>query len=166
MSWSVFKAKCNVLTGNPHVSTELFAQTLSDAYHTCVSMHFDTMTAAGVLINNAPNLPILNQQILSICNANRASGQDVDFLKQIGPFIIQYWSTGLTIVGPTGTTTVLSPGTWQNVKVPPNQDFQIILNAFMISARTHLMSLVGQYVSSVVPGVVTPWSGASFLSLP
>ena len=165
MSWSVFKAKCNVLTGNPHVTKELFAQTLSDAYHTCVSLHFDSLTAGGVLTNNAPKLPILNQQILSICTANLASHQDVDFLKQIGPAIVTYW-TSLIITGPTGVVTIINPGTWQNVKVVPNTNFQVILNAFMIAARTHIISLTGTYVSSVVPGVTSPWSGALFQSLP
>ncbi len=165
MSWSVFKAKCNVLTGSPHVTKELFAQTLADAYHTCVSLHFDSLTAAGVLTNNAPKLPLLYQQILSTCSANLASHQDVDFLKQIGPAIVSYW-TGLSILGPTGTVTITSPGQWQNTKVPPNTDFQIILNAFMIASRTHIISLQGIYVSSVVAGVTSPWSGALFQSLP
>lgn len=165
MSWSVFKAKCNVLTGNPHVTRELFAQTLADAYHTCISLHFDTLTAGGKIINNAPKLPILYNQILAICTANLASHQDVDFLKQIGPAIISYF-TGLIIIGPTGTVTITSPGQWQNVKVPPNTNFQIILNAFMIAARTHIMTLTGTYISSVVPGVTSPWSGALFQSLP
>lgn len=165
MSWSVFKAKCNVLTGNPHVTKELFAQTIADAYHTCVSLHFDSLTAGGKLTNNAPKLPILNQQILAVCTANLASHQDVDFLKQIGPAIIAYWS-GLVIIGPTGTTTIVSPGVWQNAKVPPNTDFQVILNAFMIAARTHIISLTGIYVSSVVVGVTSPWNGSLFQSLP
>lgn len=165
MSWSVFKAKCNVLTGNQHVSKELFAQTISDAYHTCVSMHFETLTAGGVLVNNAPKLPVLYQQIESICTANLASHEDVDFLKQIGPFFISYW-TGLAIAGPTGTVAVTSPGTWQNIKVVQNFDFQIILNALMISCRTHLTTLSGIYTSTVLPGVVSPWAGSLLVALP
>lgn len=165
MSWSLFKTQCNVLTGNPHVTVELFAQTISSAYNTCMSVHFDSLTAGGILTNNAPKLPLLNQQILSICKANLASGQDVDFLAQIGPAFISYW-TGLNILGPTGTVIITSPGTWTNLKVPPNQNFQIILNNLEIACRTHLMTLVGTYTSSVVPGVVSPWSGALFTSLP
>jgi len=165
MSWSVFRAKCNVLTGNPHVTRELFAQTIADAYHTCVTLHFETVTAGGKIVNNAPKLPLLNQQILAICTANMASHQDVDFLKQIGPAFVTYWA-GLVITGPTGVVTVLNPGQWNNIKVPPNYDFQIILNALMLSCRTHIMTLTGQYVSSVVPGVTSPWSGAFLVSLP
>ena len=89
----------------------------------------------------------------------------IDFLAQIGPAFISYW-TGLNILGPTGTVIVTSPGTWSNLKVPPNQNFQIILNNLEIACRTHLMTLVGTYTSSVVPGVVSPWSGALFQSLP
>lgn len=165
MSWSLFKTKCNVLTGNQHVSKELFSQTIADAYHACVSLHFDTLSAAGTLVNNAPKAPILYQQILSVCTANSMSHQDVDFLKQIGPAFVSYW-VGLIFVGPTGTSTVLNPGTWNNVKVVQNFDFQIIMNALIASCRTHIMTLQGQYVSTVVPGVTSPWSGALLQSLP
>ena len=165
MSWTLFKTKCNVLTGPQHISKELFSQTISNAYHQCISLHFDSMTAGGKVINNAPKLPALYQGILSMCTANLASHQDVDFLKQIGPFFIQYW-TGIIIIGPTGTVTVLNPGTWNNVKVVPNFDFQIIMNALIVACRTHIMTLSGQYVSSVVPGVTAPWSGALLQSIP
>lgn len=160
----MFKTKCNVLTGQQHVSKEQFAQTIASAYHQCVSLHFDTMSGGGKLTNNAPKLPILNQQILAVCTANLASHADVDFLKQIGPAFVNYW-VGLVIVGPCGTSTVLNPGQWNNVKVPPNLDFQIILNALMISCRTHIMTLQGQYVSSILP-VTSTWSGALLQSLP
>lgn len=165
MSWSLFKTKCNVLTGQQHVSKEQFAQTIASAYHQCVSLHFDTMTGGGKIVNNAPKLPILNQQILAVCTANLASHADVDFLKQIGPAFVNYF-VGIVITGPTGVVTITSPGQWNNVKVPQNLDFQIILNALIISCRTHIMTLQGQYVSSVVPGVTSIWSGALFQSLP
>lgn len=165
MSWSLFKTKCNVLTGPQHISKELFAQTIADAYHQAVTLHFDSMTAGGKLVNNAPKLPMLYQGILSMCTANLASHQDVDFIKQIGPFFVQYW-LGLLIIGPTGTVTVLNPGTWNNIKVIQNTNFEIILNALIMACRTHIMTIQGQYVSSVVPSVTAPWSGALFQSLP
>jgi len=154
-----------VLTGQQHISVPQFAQTISDAYHQAVSLHFDTMTAGGVLVNNAPKFPILNQQILAQCNANLASQSEVHLLNQIGPFIQSYW-TGLIITGPTGVVTVLSPGTWVGVPVVQNFDFNIMLNMMMTCFRTHIMTLTGQYVSSVVPGVVSPWSGALLQALP
>lgn len=165
MSWSVFKTKCAVLTGNQHVSRELFSQTISSAYNTCISMHFDTLTAGGHTINNAAKLPALYNGILGICNANMAAQTDVNFIAQIGPLFQAYWA-GIVIVGPTGTVTVLSPGTWQGPKVVQNFDFQILLNVLILTARTHIMTLTGTYVSSVVPGVTSPWSGAMLQSLP
>lgn len=165
MSWSLFKTQCNVLTGNPHVTTQLFASTIANAYHTCMSLHFDSMTGGGVLINNAPKLPLLTQTILQFCELNRQTTADVDLLQQIGPAFLTYHTGGI-IVGPTGTTTILSPGTWSNLKTPPNTNFQIILNNLMIACRTHLMTLTGTYVSSVIPGVVSPWSGALFVAMP
>lgn len=165
MSWSLFKTKCMVLTGQQHISVPQFAQTIADAYHQAVTLHFDTMTAGGVIVNNAPKFPILYQQILAQCNANLASQSEVHILNQIGPFILSYW-TGLVITGPTGVVTVLSPGTWVGVPVVQNFDFNIMLNMMITCFRTHIMTVTGQYVSSVVPGVVSPWSGALLQALP
>lgn len=165
MSWSLFKTQCNVLTGNPHVTTQLFASTIANAYHSCMSLHFDSMTGAGVLTNNAPKLQILQQSILQYCELNRQSTADVDLLQQLGPSFILYW-TGLIFVGPLGTNTVVSPGTWANVKTPPNTNFQIILTNLEMACRTHIMTITGLYVSSVVPGLTSPSSGAAFLCLP
>lgn len=165
MSWSLFKTKCAVLTGPQHISKEQFAFTIADAYHQAVTLHFDTLTAGGVLVNNAPKFPILYQNILTQCNANLVSHQEIDFLKQIGPAILSYHAGGI-IVGPTGTVTITSPGSWNNIKIEQNFDFQILLNAMIISFRTHIMTMSGVYVSSVVPGVTSVWSGALFTSLP
>ena len=165
MSWSLFKTQCNALTGNPHVTTQLFASTIANAYHTCMSLHFDSMTGMGTLTNNAPKVTILEQQILTIAESNRQTTADVDFLQQIGPAFVSYW-VGLIFVGPLGTNTVTSPGSWMNLKVPPNTNFQIILNNLEIACRTHLMTITGIYVSSVVPGVTSPSSGALFQCMP
>jgi len=165
LSWSLFKTKCMVLTGQQHISVPQFAQTISDAYHQAVSLHFDTMSGGGKLINNIPKFPILNQQILTQCNANLASQSEVHILNQIGPFIQSYW-TGLVITGPTGVVTIISPGTWVGIPVVQNFDFNILLNMMITCFRTHIITLTGQYVSSVVPGLTAPWSGALFQSLP
>lgn len=165
MSWSLFKTKCAVLTGKQHISVEQFSYTISDAYHQAVSLHFDSMTAGGQITNNTPKFPILNQQILAQCKANLASHSDARLLDQIGSFILSYW-TGLIIVGPTGIVTVTSPGTWVGLSVVQNLDFNIMLNAMVTCFRSHIMTVSGQYVSTVVTGVVSPWSGASLQSLP
>jgi len=165
LSWSLFKTKCAVLTGPQHISKEQFAFTIADAYHQAVTLHFDTLTAGGVLVNNAPKFPILYQNILTQCNANLLSQSEVHILNQIGPFIQSYW-VGLIITGPTGIVNVLSPGTWIGLPIVQNFDFNIILNAMITCFRTHIMTLTGQYTSTVVPGVISPWSGALFQSLP
>ena len=165
MSWSVFKAKCNVLTGNPHVTIDLFADTIAGAYHDCVSLHFDTLTGGGQLTNNQPKKPILSQQIKSFCEINRNTTNSVELLQQIGPAMVSYW-VGLIITGPVGFVTITSPGTWSHIPTPPNTNFQIILNNFMLCARTHIMTLTGIYTSTTVPGVTSPWSGALLQSLP
>ena len=165
MSWSLFKTKCNVLTGPQHISTELCAQTITSGYHQAVSLHFDSMSAGGKIVNNAPKLPILYNQFLAQCKANLAQHNEIHILNQMGPMILNYWA-GIIIQGPTGTSSVLNPGTWTGIPVVQNFDFQIILNAMITCFRTHIMTLQGQYVSSVLPGVTSSWAGPMLQSLP
>lgn len=153
-----------VLTGNPHTTTEQFAWTIADAYHQAVTLHFETMTGGGRIINNAPKLPILYQGILAVCKANSATHAPVQFTQQIGVHIQQYHIGGI-ITGPLGIVNILSPGVWVGVPVVQNTNFSIMLNALLMSFRTHIMRLQGIYVSSVVP-VSSPWSGALLVALP
>jgi hypothetical protein len=130
-----------------------------------MSLHFDSMTGGGVLTNNAPKLPVLEQSILQFCELNRQTTADVDLLQQLGPSFILY-HTGLLWVGPTGTNLVINPGQWSNVKTPPNTNFQIILTNLEMACRTHLMTITGLYTSTILPGVTSPSSGAAYLCLP
>lgn len=166
MSWSLFKTKCSVLTGQQHVSVQQFAQTIASAYHECISLHFESMTAGGKFINSAPKYPILYQQILAQCNANLASQSEVHILNQIGPFIQQYF-IGLQILGPTGTVVITSPGVYTGIPVVQNLNFNILLESAILCFRTHLMTLTGIYTSTTIPGLVVPtWSGALLIALP
>lgn len=165
MSWSLFKTKCMVLVGGTHISIPQFAQTIADAYHQAVSLHFDSMTAGGRIVNNSPKFPILYQQILQQCQANNTQNNQIQFIQQLAPYIINYW-VGLSIIGPTGSVAVLNPGTFVGVPVVQNTNFNIMLDAMVMSFRTHIMTITGVYVSSVVPGVTSPWSGTLLTCLP
>jgi hypothetical protein len=153
-----------VLTGTPHVSTTQFAWTIADAYHQAVTLHFESMTGGGKIINNIPKLPILYQGILGVCTANQQTHAPVQFLQQLTPHIISYW-TSIVITGPLGIVNVISPGVFVGIPVIQNNNFEIIINAMIMAFRSHIMTLTGVYVSSVVP-VSTPWSGALLISLP
>lgn len=166
MSWSLFQSKCMVLTGPTHISVPQFAQTIADAYHQAVSLNFESLTGGGRIINNAPKYPVLYQGILSVCQANTQTHQGVQLLQQIGPHIISYW-TGIFIQGPLGFVNVLSPGAWVGLPIPPNTNFNVLLQMMITCFRTHIMTLTGTYTSTVIaPPPVTPWSGALLISLP
>lgn len=165
MSWSLFKTKYLTLTGRQHVTTELFARTIATAYDDVINLHFDSMTAGGKVINSAPKLLPFYQGILSICTQNLNTHNDVMFLQQIGIYVQAYWA-GIIIVGPTGTSSVLSSGIWTPIPVKQNFNVTILLDAMIMCFRNHIMTLTGLYVSSVIPGVSSPWSGASLQTLP
>jgi hypothetical protein len=154
-----------VLTGQQHVSKEQFAQTVSSAYNQVVLLHFDSMTAGGKVVNSAPKLMPLYQGVLSICNLNIQQHNQTNFLQQLAPHIQTYWA-GIIITGPTGIVTVTSPGSFTGIPVLPNNNFNILLNAMIAAFRIHILTLTGQYVSSVVPGLVSPWSGIFLQTIP
>lgn len=168
MSWSLFHTECLALTGMTHVSRVQYAQRMSQAYHNCVMRHFDTLTAGGVVVNTVVNLPTLFQGFLQVCNQNLTHHRQVNWVQQIGRYIQLYWA-GAIIVGPTGFVNVTSTGSWVSVPVVPNLDFNMILYAFEVAARIHLMTLTGIYTSTVViipPPMTTPWSGAMMQTFP
>ena len=166
MSWQLFHTECSALTGMTHVSREQFSQTIATAYHGSVMRHLDSVTGGGVVINTAPKLPMLTMGLISIANMNLAShSQSINWVQQVGKFIKLYW-VGAMITGPTGMVVVSSTGVWTAPSVVPNTDFNILLWTFEAVALIHLMTLVGTYTSTVVPGLTTPWSGATLLTIP
>lgn len=168
MSWTTFHSECMALTGMTHVSRVQFAEKMATAYHNCILRHFETLTSGGTVVNTSPKLPMLIQGFLAVCNQNMAQHNQVNWIQQIGQFILQYW-VGALITGPTGFVNVTSTGTWTAPPVAPNYDFNIILYTFEAVARTHLVTLTGIYTSTVViipPPMTTPWSGGLLQTTP
>ena len=165
MSWSLFHTEMMALTGMQHVSRVQYAQKFSTAYHNSVLRHFDTLTAGGVVISTAPLVPVLFQGFLATCEQNLHQHKNVNWCQQVGKYVQQYW-VGAVITGPTGVVTVTGTGSWNAPPVIQNTDFNIILWTFELAARIHLMTLTGTYVSTVVPGVTSPWSGAMLQTIP
>lgn len=161
MSWKLYQASMGVLTGIQHVSHTQFADVMSKSYHECVLRHFDALTAGGVVVGADAKLQPLKEGILSVCEANLGTHDDVNMLEQITPYIYEYWA-GLAIIGPTGVVAITGTGNYIAPKCPQNFNFNIILNNYMLpSFRCHIATLVGVYTSTVIltPLLVLPWSG-------
>jgi len=142
MSYQLFHTEMMALTGKQHILR-----------------HFDSMTAGGIVINANPKLPILQNGFQVICNMDIRQHTNVNWIEQIGQYILIYWA-GMMVLGPTGTVAVTDVGKWNAIKVKQNMNFNIILWSFEMTARIHLLTMLGIYTSSVVPGVSAPWTGA------
>jgi len=166
MSWSLYVTRCQALTGMKHVSNTQYSEIMASAYHECVARHFDTMTAGGTAtLSLTAKYPILYNGFLNMCTSNLSSHREINWLRQVGQFVLTYW-TGAIITGPTGVVTVISTGNWLAPNIKQNLDFNVMLYSFVASARVHLMTLTGQYVSTVLPSVTAPWSGALLQTIP
>lgn len=165
MSWSLFVTECQALTGMKHVSRVQYSQIMASAYQNCVQRHFETVTGLGTPVSLIPKYPILYNGFLNTCEENLGSHREINWLRQIGKFIIRYWD-GAVIVGPTGIVTVTNMGNWLAPNIKQNLDFNIMLYSYAATARIHLMTLAGTYVSTVIPGLSTPWSGVTLQTTP
>ena len=166
MSWSTFHTECSALTGMQHVSRVQFSQKLATAYHNSILRHFETLTAGGTVINTAPAVTTLYNGFLVSCEQNMMQHNQVNWLQQIGQYVMLYWA-GAIIIGPTGIVNVTGTGSWTAPPVVPNLDFNIILWTMEAACRIHLMTLTGIYTSTVTtPPLVTPWSGALLQTTP
>ncbi len=159
MSWSIFFTECMALTGMRHVSRTQYARTLATAYHSCVDRHFETMTGGGKITNAQSKYDALYRGFLRMCDQNLGGHAEVNWIAQVGVYCKAYWP-GLIIVGPTGIVTVSSQGTWLAPKLKQNFDFRIIIYSLIATARVHIKTVTGTYVSTVLPAVTAPWSGA------
>ena len=158
MSWQLWETEMGALTGKQHISREQYSQVIATAYHNCILRHFDAMTGGGKVFGLEAKLQPLYEGVLQICNANLGGHSPVNFVQQLQLLIMQYW-TGVWISGPTGIVALTSPGSFTSPYVGPNLDFRIILKVYGGCFRAHLATLTGVYTSTVVPGLVTPWSG-------
>lgn len=164
MSYSLFRAQINALTGMQHVSRIQFAQTIAKAYNGLVERSFETLTAGGMVVAPIAGLPGLISGIYSITEQNLHQAKEVNFFTQIAPFIYQYWA-GKTIIGPTGIVTVTTTGNFKGPVIKQNFTFQIWINTFVAVVAVHIMSLQGIYVNNLT-GITSPWSGALLITTP
>lgn len=164
MSYSLFRAQINALTGMQHVSRIQFAQTIANAYNGLVERSFETLTAGGIVVGAVAGLPGLTAGIYSITEKNLHQTKEVNFFTQIAPFIYQYW-VGKTIVGPTGVVTITTTGNFKGPMIKQNFTFQIWITTFVAVVAVHIMSLQGMYVNNTT-GLTSPWSGALLITTP
>lgn len=163
MSWPVFQAEMMALTGNPHTTTNKFAQTLAKAYHKQIASHIDTISGGGKVIIPGGKDITLYQDIYRILTQNSTSHNEINFIEQIGPAILKYWVGG-GCIGPAGASTITSTGTWTPTPLPKNLDFRIIVLALITTCQLHILTLQGLHTIITPPGVV-PWTGSFLVCL-
>ena len=179
MSWSTFKS--NLLPAmQSHSygrSFETFAASFTLSYDLAVRLGGETISKVPIAAGNPSGM----QSTLTNLLRQTQNSSSPNLLQIVGPAIITYWS-GATllpippIIPPPGAiasvaTTqapVINPGTWTPIDVPPNNDSNLFLDAFITSAKIHLSTISGMYFvmatypsptgAIVAPGIV-PWTG-------
>jgi hypothetical protein len=179
MSWNAFKsALLPAMQSHSYGrSFENFGQAFTFAYDSTVRLGGETVSKVPIAQGNSS---AMQMQLISLLRQTQQSNSP-NLLQIIGPAIITYW-TGASlmpippIIPPPGAIAsiatnqapVINPGTWSPIDVPPNNDSNVFLDAFIASAKIHLSTLSGIYFVSatypaptgaiVGPGVV-PWTG-------
>ena len=178
MSWSTFKSTLlPVMQNNTYgADLEKFGAAFTLAYDAAIKSGGDTINHVPLINGNK----LLMQQTLVNLLKQTQKAKVLTFLEVVGPAVMAYWvGAKLSNVPPplipapgaiknisTTNAIVLNPGMWTINKVAPNNNPEQFLNAFIMSAKSHLMSVSGIFVvtaqyppfGSPAPGVL-PWSG-------
>jgi hypothetical protein len=179
MSWTNFKSSLL-----PAMQAHSYGRSLSGFASSFTLAYDAAIRAGGETISKVPiataNTAGMQSSLEALLTQTQKSNRP-NFLQIVGPAIITYW-TGATLLPippippPPGAiksiaTTqaiVINPGQWTPIDIPPNNDSNLFLDAFITAARIHLSTLTGMYFVSalypappatiVAPGVV-PWTG-------
>lgn len=162
MSWQLAYTKCLALTGKQHITIEKFADVLAGAYDDVAKLHMDVITGTSVSAFIDPGRKqLLKQGIITEMNKNLLGGDNnTNLLQQFAPYIQQYWA-GIQLIGPNGIVSITYPGIWINPWIKQNNNFIIMVVAFIVCAVLQILTMVGIYASTIIPGLVSPWSGLS-----
>lgn len=177
MSWSTFKSTLlPQMQNNAYKSIGDFAKAFTLAYDVAVKSGKDPINGVPLLKGN----PVLMQEAIIKFLEQTQNSKVLTFLEVVGPAVMIYWIGGKmsplpppVIPAPgsiknisTTIGVVLNPGSWMPVKVPPNNNPEQFLDAFIQSAKIHLTTVSGLYTvlaqypppAPPAPGVVN-WNG-------
>lgn len=177
MSWGTFKSTLlPQMQNNSYKSISDFAKAFTLAYDVAIKSGKDPINGVPCIKGN----PILMQQTIITFLEQTQKAKVLTFLEVVGPAVIMYWLGAKMSPFPppmipapgaikniaTTTGIVLKPGSWTPFKVPPNNNPEQFLNAFINSAKLHLLTISGIYAvlaqypppAPPAPGVVK-WSG-------
>jgi hypothetical protein len=178
MAWSAFKSTVlppmqSWVYGR---SLEQWCSTFASAYDISIKTGKSTITQIPCLSGNKS---AMESQLVSLLTQTQRS-KTTSLLQIIGPAVISYW-TGATLLNippsipcpgsirniSVTSAPVLSPGVWTPMIVPPNNNPQIFINAFIAAATIHLTTVSGLHnciciypgtPPPIAPGVL-PWTG-------
>ena len=177
MSWTIFKSTLLPAMQSHAFGNNIagFAKTFTLAYDTAVKAGKEMISPIPVMKGNTA---AMEAQIVTLLSQTQKSNS-LTLLEVIGPAIISYWTGALMASIPPLPPApgaiknisltqglVLNPGVWTPIPVPPNNNPSIFLDAFISSAKIHLMTVSGLYIvlaqypppAPPAPGVL-PWSG-------
>ncbi|CAB4142650.1 hypothetical protein UFOVP449_65 [uncultured Caudovirales phage] len=178
MAWATFKsimipAMQNYTFGN---SLENFAKQFTSAYDISIKTGKTTTTNIPLAVGNTSGMESMLINLLSSTKMSKTTS----LLQTIGPAVIMYWSGAQLVLIPpiipcpgalvnvtTVAAPVISPGVWNPIIVPPNNNPSTFINAFCTAATIHLTTVAGLHnCISNYPGVpvtpgpgVLPWTG-------
>ena len=177
MSWGTFKdTLLPQMQNNSYRTISDFAKAFTLAYDIAVKSGKDPLNGVPLMKGN----PVLMQESIIQFLEQTQKAKVLTFLEVVGPAIIIYWLGGKMSPFPppkipapgsikniaTTNGLVLNPGSWTPIKVSPNNNPEQFLNAFINSAKLHLMTVSGIYTvvaqypppAPPAPGIVQ-WNG-------
>lgn len=178
MSWSVFKSNILNKTQNGMDNINDVASIWAREYNSAILRGFDVLHKVPIQIGNTA---ILEQLILvALQRGSVSNSSSFSLVSEMGKGVVAYW-TGATmklvpipIIPAPGSiqnisvtsNIVVSPGTWPPAPpVIPNDNPGLIIDVFIQTATTHLLSVGGIINTiSLYPSVPTPVPAPGIIS--
>lgn len=181
MSWSVFKANIVSKTQNGMDNTDDVASIWANEYDACIKRGFDLVNFIPIQTGQKPILESLFK--VALITGGTSNSSSFSLINEFGKGVVAYWTGAIMknlpipVIPAPGSISniqvvsnlVVSPGAWTPAPpTPPNNSVPLMVDQFILSATTHLLSVSGiintismyPSVPAPIPGPgVIPWTG-------
>lgn len=178
MSWGVFKANVIRQTQNGMDNIDDVASIWASEYDSCIKRGFDLLHFIPIQTGNKAAAESLFK--LALTTGGASNSPSFSLINEFGKGILAYWTGAvmknvpIPVIPAPGSiqnlsvvsNLVVSPGSWTPAPpTPPNNSVATMVDQFVLSATTHLLSVSGLINTiSLYPSAPSPIPGPGIIN--
>lgn len=178
MSWAVFKSNILRQTQNGMDNIDDVASIWASEYDACIKRGFDLLNFIPIQNGNKALAESLFK--IGLITGGASNSPSFSLINEFGKGVVAYWTGAIMknapipIIPAPGSiqnlsvvsNLVLSPGSWTPAPpTPPNNSASLMIDMFVLSATTHLLSVSGLISTiSLYPSAPAPVPGPGVIN--